>query len=248
MKISILTLFPKMFEGPLGLSILGRAQTQKLLNITIWDIRDFAGNKHRVVDDTPYGGGAGMVLKPDVVTRCIDHVKESNSGPVIYLTPQGVPFTQGRAQSLATHEELIFLCGHYEGLDERVRQGWVDHEISIGDYVLTGGELPAMVVIDAVARLIPGVLGTQESADYDSFMDGLLEHPHYTRPAEFKNELVPEVLLSGNHKRIQQWRLKESLKRTLERRPDLLEGRYFSKEEQLILADLKANCDPERRK
>lgn len=239
MKISILTLFPKMFEGPLGLSILGRAQTQKLLNITIWDIRDFAGNKHRVVDDTPYGGGAGMVLKPDVVTRCIDHVKESNSGPVIYLTPQGVPFTQGRAQSLATHEELIFLCGHYEGLDERVRQGWVDHEISIGDYVLTGGELPAMVVIDAVARLIPGVLGTQESADYDSFMDGLLEHPHYTRPADFRGMKVPETLTSGNHKLIEEWRMKESLRRTWHRRPDLLDHIELNEQEKKWLEEIK---------
>lgn len=246
MNISILTLFPKMFESPLDISILGRAQAKNLLNIKVWDIRDFAQDKHRVVDDAPYGGGAGMVLKPDVVVRCIEHVKTYNSGPVIYLTPQGEPFTQNSAQKLADHRELIFLCGHYEGLDERVRQEWIDHEISIGDYVLTGGELPAMVVIDAVARLIPGVLGAEASAEYDSFMDGLLEHPHYTRPVLFRSMRVPDVLLSGNHELIRKWRLKESLKRTVVRRPDLLENRKLTVEEQSMLTELEENCNLER--
>lgn len=243
MKISILTLFPMMFDGPLGMSILGRAQANKLLNIKVWDIREFAQNKHRVVDDAPYGGGAGMVLKPDVVVRCIEHVKTYNSGPVIYLTPQGVPFTQNSAKKLAEHQELIFLCGHYEGLDERVRAGWIDHEISIGDYVLTGGELPTMVVIDTVARLIPGVLGAAESVEHDSFMDGLLEHPHYTRPERFRDSNVPDVLLSGNHDLIRKWRLKESLRRTLIRRPDLLTNRELTIEEKSMLAELGENCD-----
>ena len=206
MRIDILTLFPNMFAEILGSSILGRAQQRGLLTIQVWNIRDFALDKHRVVDDTPYGGGAGMVMKPDVLVACIEHVKTINPGMVIYMTPQGIPFTQRQAENLAQSENLILLCGHYEGIDQRVRDGWVDLEISIGDYVLTGGELPAMVVIDAVARLIPGVLGDERSASEDSFAHGLLEYPHYTRPAEFRGRKVPEVLLSGNHELIRKWR------------------------------------------
>ncbi len=247
MKIDILTLFPNMFSEPLGTSIIGRAQVQNLLTIKVWDIRDFAEDKHRTVDDTPYGGGAGMVLKPDVVVRCIEHVKMQNHGTVIYLSPQGIPFAQEIAQNLSAQDSLIFLCGHYEGLDERVRHGWVDFELSIGDYVLTGGELPAMVVIDAVARMIPGVLGDQNSFRTDSFYEGLLEHPHYTRPDDFRGRRVPEVLLSGNHEKIRRWRLKESLRRTLLRRADLLAKRRLTLEEELILKELEAECGKERR-
>lgn len=243
MRIDILTLFPDMFTGPFNTSIIGRAEKSGILEFHIWNIRDFANDKHRVVDDTPYGGGAGMVLKPDVVITCIEHVKTLNVGPVIYLTPQGTPFTQALAKDVAKNENLIFLCGHYEGLDERVRSGWVDHEISIGDYVLTGGELAAMVVIDAVARMIPGVLGEMESAEQDSFYDGLLEHPHFTRPAEFRGEKVPDVLVSGNHELIRIWRLKESLRRTITIRPDLLESRDLSAEEARLLQDILQECN-----
>lgn len=247
MRIDILTLFPQMFKGPLGTSIIGRAQEEKLLKLHFWNIRDFAQDKHRVVDDSPYGGGSGMVLKPDVVSECIEHVKCLNKGPVIYFTPQGNTFKQEQAKNLSTHKELILLCGHYEGLDERVRNNWVDLEISIGDYVLTGGEIPAMVVIDAVARLLPGVLGDEESAKTDSFYAGLLEHPHYTRPANFHGLAVPEVLLSGHHQQIRRWRLKESLRRTSERRPDLLEKRSLNAEEKSLLEEISNECFNERR-
>ena len=255
MRIDVLTLFPEMFTGPLQASILGRAQANKLISIHLWNIRDWALDKHRTVDDTPYGGGAGMVLKPDVVVRAVEHVKEDRKAPVIYLTPQGEPFSQAKAQELAKLPEFILLCGHYEGLDERVREHWVDQEISIGDYVLTGGELPALVVIDAVCRLVPGVLGCAESAETDSFQDGLLEHPHYTRPPEFRGLRVPEVLLSGHHDQIRRWRLKESLRRTMIRRPDLLDAwlarrqaeGVLTREEQALLADIKTELSHERR-
>lgn len=247
MRIDILTLFPNMFAEILGSSILGRAQQRGLLTIQVWNIRDFALDKHRVVDDTPYGGGAGMVMKPDVLVACIEHVKTINPGMVIYMTPQGIPFTQRQAEKLAQSENLILLCGHYEGIDQRVRDGWVDLEISIGDYVLTGGELPAMVVIDAVARLIPGVLGDERSASEDSFAHGLLEYPHYTRPAEFRGRKVPEVLLSGNHELIRKWRLKQALLRTMQRRPDLLAARQFNQEELQLLDEIARESRTEGR-
>jgi len=247
MRIDILTLFPNMFAEILGSSILGRAQQRGLLTIQVWNIRDFALDKHRVVDDTPYGGGAGMVMKPDVLVACIEHVKTINPGMVIYMTPQGIQFTQRQAENLAQSENLILLCGHYEGIDQRVRDGWVDLEISIGDYVLTGGELPAMVVIDAVARLIPGVLGDERSASEDSFAHGLLEYPHYTRPAEFRGRKVPEVLLSGNHELIRKWRLKQALLRTMQRRPDLLAARQFNQEELQLLDEIERESRTEGR-
>ncbi|HHX01830.1 MAG TPA: tRNA (guanosine(37)-N1)-methyltransferase TrmD [Firmicutes bacterium] len=247
MRIDILTLFPEMFSEVLSSSILGRAQANNLLTIHAWNIRDFAFDKHRTVDDIPYGGGAGMVLKPDVVVACIEHVKAINSGKVIYMTPQGSVFDQTKAQSLAQEANLIFLCGHYEGIDHRIREGWVDEEISIGDYVLTGGELPAMVVIDAIARLIPGVLGDQASAREDSFANGLLEYPHYTRPSQFRGRMVPEVLLSGNHELIRKWRLKEALRMTLVRRPDLLKKRQLNDEERQLLQQVLADDCNERR-
>lgn len=238
MHFDILTLFPEMFTGPLQTSMIGKAQENGLVSLDIWNIRDYALDKHAIVDDTPYGGGAGMVLKVDVLARAIEDVRGDDPAPVIYLTPQGSTFNQQMAAKLARLPRMILLCGHYEEIDERVRQKWVDQEISIGDYVLTGGELPAMVLIDAVSRLVPGVLGDSSSAEQDSFQDGLLDHPHYTRPASFRGMPVPEVLLSGHHELIRRWRLKESLRRTWLRRPDLLRQKRLSEEERLILAEL----------
>lgn len=226
MQIDILTLFPEMFTGVLGQSILQKATEKSAVNYNVVNFRDFADNKHSTVDDYPYGGGAGMVLKPQPIFDAVAALKEnakSKSPRVILLCPQGERYSQQKAEELASEEHLIFICGHYEGYDERIRENIVTDEISIGDYVLTGGELGAMVVVDSVVRLLPEVLGNQESHMKDSFSTGLLEHPHYTRPADFRGLKVPEVLVSGNHKLIEEWRNKESLRRTLLRRPDLLE-------------------------
>lgn len=249
MQIDVLTLFPEMFESPLQTSILGKAQKNELISINLVNIRDFAEDKHHIVDDTPYGGGAGMVFKPDVVVRCIENVQQRylDDGPVIYLSPQGKPFTQEKARQLASYKRFTLLCGHYEDIDERVRAHWVDEELSIGDYVLTGGEIPAMVVIDAVCRLIPGVLGAPDSADHDSFENDLLDYPHYTRPAEFCGLGVPDVLLSGHHEKIRRWRLKESLRNTLLKRPDLLDRKELNAEERNILRELLDEQGFERR-
>src|SRR5512137_326555 len=221
MKFDILTLFPKMFSSPFQESILGKAVEKGLIQIRTINIRDFALDKHQVVDDTPYGGGQGMVMKVEPIARAIEQVKPGDaSARVIYLTPQGRPFDQERARELATYPRLILLCGRYEGVDERVKERFVDEEISIGDYVLTGGELAALVLIDAVSRLLPGVLGSDRSAVEDSFFNSLLEYPQYTRPPDFRGSCVPEVLLSGNHSAISLWRRKEALRRTSSRRPD----------------------------
>lgn len=229
-------------------SILGRAQENGLLRLVVWNVRDFAQNKHRAADDTPYGGGAGMVLKPDVVVPCIEYVKTVNQGPVVYLTPQGERFVQDKAASFAALDAFIMLCGHYEGVDERVRQGWVDVELSVGDYVLTGGELAAMLVVDAVTRLLPGVLGCEESVAEDSFACGLLEHPHFTRPVEYRGMRVPNVLLSGHHEEIRRWRLRESLRRTEKRRPDLLRQRVLTEEETMLLREIREeSAEPDSR-
>ena len=219
MKINVLTLFPEMFE-PIKMSIIGRAMQKKYLDIQITNMRDFSKDKHKKVDDTPYGGGYGMVIRPDVVYDAYQSVKQKNS-KVIYMSPQGKVFNQQKALELSKEENLIILCGHYEGIDERVIEEIVDEEISIGDYVLTGGEIPAMVLIDAVARLCDGVL-TKGSADDESFMNQLLEYPQYTRPEIFLNRQVPEVLLSGHHQKIEEWRRKQSIKRTMLKRPDLM--------------------------
>jgi len=226
MNIDVLTLFPEMFEGVLGSSILKKAAEQKAVHYNIVNFREFADNKHKTVDDYPYGGGAGMVLKPQPIFDAVDHLKEqanSKKPRVILLCPQGKPHHQKLAEELAGEQHLIFICGHYEGYDERIRQNLITDEISIGDYVLTGGELGAMVIIDSVVRLLPEVLGNEESHRQDSFSTGFLEHPHYTRPADFRGMKVPDVLISGNHRLIDEWRAKESLKRTYERRPDLLQ-------------------------
>ena len=243
MKIDVLSLFPDMFSGVFGQSILKKAQEKSAVQFQVLDFREFSTNKHRNVDDYPYGGGAGMVLTPQPLFDAVETLtKETSEKPrIILLCPQGERFSQRKAEELSKEKHLIFLCGHYEGYDERIREHLVTDEISIGDYVLTGGELGAMVVIDAVTRLLPGVLGKEESHLQDSFSTGLLEHPQYTRPADFRGMKVPDVLMSGNHKNIEEWRKKESLKRTYERRPDLFEHIELTKEEKNWLREIKDN-------
>lgn len=250
MRVDIVSLFPEMFDGPFGHSIIKRAQEAGLLSIGVTNPRDFAYDKHKIVDDYPFGGGAGMVMKPDPLFRAVAHVKEATpveNRRVVLMCPGGAQLTQDKVRELAEYEQLILVCGHYEGVDERVRMHLVDEVVSIGDYVLTGGELPAMVLTDAVARMLPGVLGSSSSAPHDSFYDGLLEHPQYTRPREFEGLEVPEVLVSGDHAKIDRWRRKQSLKNTLERRPDLLEGREFSKEDAKLLAEIQSERQAEER-
>jgi tRNA (guanine37-N1)-methyltransferase len=239
MKFDILTLFPGMFGGPFSESIIKRAIEDGLINIRLHDIRDYATDRHKTADDSPYGGGAGMVMKVEPLAACIEAVRmESRSARVILTTPGGRRLDQALASELAGEEALIIICGRYEGVDERVRELFVDDEISLGDFVMTGGELAAMVIVDAVSRLLPGVLGSAESALSDSFSDGLLEYPHYTRPAEFRGLGVPEVLLSGNHREIEKWRRRQALQRTLLTRPDLLAEAKLSKKEREYLEEL----------
>ncbi len=220
MRIDVITLFPGMFTGPFAESIVARAIAAGIVDLRIHNLRDWARDRHRTVDDAPYGGGAGMVLKPEPLFAAIEALR-GDDGHVILLTPQGQVFRQSIAAELARYPHLVLVCGHYEGVDERVREHAVDRELSIGDYVLSGGELPAMVVIDAVVRLLPGALGSPESTLEESHASGLLEYPHYTRPVEFRGWRVPEVLLSGNHAAIAAWRREQALARTRERRPDL---------------------------
>jgi tRNA (guanine37-N1)-methyltransferase len=246
MHFDILTLFPRMFETPFEESILHRAIEQGLVSVAIHNIRDFATDKHRVTDDTPYGGGGGMVMKPEPIFRAVESILGGHAAPatsVILLSPQGRPFTQAVAQELRAHARLVLICGRYEGVDERVRLGLANDEISIGDYVLTGGEIPAMVVVDAVTRLVPGVLGDPSAATKDSHADGLLEHPQYTRPAVFRGHAVPEVLVSGNHAAVDHWRRRQALLRTYERRPDLLRAADLTDEEQAFLESLRLESD-----
>lgn len=226
MKIYILTAFPKIFSGPLNESILKRAQEKGLVTIEVVDLRNFTTDKHKQVDDYPYGGGPGMVMKPEPFFRAVDYLKENRlveNPRIIILTPQGKTYSQSMAKTLSQEKELVFLCGHYKGIDERVHQYLATDEISIGDYILSGGELAAMVVVDSVVRLIPGVLGDEDSARTDSYEQGLLDCPYYTRPAEFRGMKVPEVLLSGNHAEIEKWRHQQAIERTKKRRKDLLE-------------------------
>jgi tRNA (guanine37-N1)-methyltransferase len=250
MRFDVLTLFPEMLEGPLQASIIGRARQAGRVEIVVHDIRNYTDDRHRTADDYPYGGGAGMVLKTEPIFRLMDVLcpgwlsgstgsSESAAGKrVIYLSPQGHRLDQGIVERLAGLDRIILLCGHYEGMDERVCEALVDEEISIGDYILTGGEIPALVLIDAVARLIPGVLGQKTSPLEESFAEGLLEYPHYTRPAEVRGYRVPEVLLSGNHELVRRWRRRESLRRTMERRPELLLGGDISGEDHAMLREL----------
>jgi tRNA (guanine37-N1)-methyltransferase len=246
MRIDVFTLFPGMFEGPLTESIIRRAQESGLLTIVRHNIRDYTTDRHHVTDDTPYGGGGGMIMKVEPIVAAVEGVLGDAPGriPVILLSPQGRVLTQQVAQELAQHDHLALICGHYEGVDERVRQLVVTDEISIGDYVLTGGELPAMVLIDVLARLIPGVLGAPEAAADDSHATGMLEGPHYTRPAEFRGLSVPEVLANGHHAHIARWRRDQALRRTWQRRPELLITAALDEADQWVLMALSEEDAP----
>jgi len=236
MRVDIVTIFPEAFT-PLQVSMIGRARERGLLDVHIWDLRDFTTDRHRQVDDAPYGGGAGMVMKPEPFFAAVDAIRAEAGEPahIILTSPQGARLTHALAEEMAGKNHLVLLCGHYEGIDERVREGLATDEISIGDYVLTGGELPAMVIVDAVARFVPGVVGDAASVEADSFAEGLLDYPHYTRPPEFRGMTVPEVLLSGHHEAIRRWRRAQRLRRTLRRRPDLLKHEALSDEDRRLL-------------
>lgn len=246
MKIDVLTLFPEMFDGVFGASILGKAREKGIVSLSAVNFRDYSNNKHNTVDDYPYGGGGGMVLKPEPVFAAVEALRtEAADKPrVILMCPQGETFNQRKAEELARESHLILICGHYEGYDERIREHLVTDELSIGDYVLTGGEIPAMTVIDSVVRLLPGVLGNETSAVTDSYSTGLLEYPHYTRPPEFRGWSVPEVLVSGHHANIELWRREQSLLRTLRRRPDLLGQAELSDKERKWLESIRNNDRP----
>jgi len=247
MRMDVLTLFPEMFEGVFHSSILGKAQEKGIVQLRAHNFREHANNKHNTVDDYPYGGGGGMVLKAEPIFSAVESLIEEDAPKprVILMCPQGERYTQAKAEELAKEEHLIFICGHYEGYDERIREYLVTDELSVGDYVLTGGELPAMTIIDSVARLLPGVLGNETSAVTDSFSTGLLEYPHYTRPADFRGMKVPDILLSGHHANVEAWRKQQSLRRTLERRPDLLEHVELNKKEKKWLQEIKQNINQE---
>lgn len=242
MNIHILSLFPEMFAGVFNTSILKKAQEKNEVVLNVVNFRDFSGNKHHQVDDYPYGGGAGMVLKPEPLFNAVDSLTSNTEQKrrIILLCPQGERFSQQKAEELSQEEELIFICGHYEGYDERIREHLITDEISLGDFVLTGGELAAMTIVDSVVRLLPNVLGNAESHEKDSFSTGLLEHPHYTRPVEYRGHKVPDVLLSGNHAEIEKWRREQSLKRTVERRPELLETAVLTERDKQVLRVLKS--------
>ncbi len=242
MRIDILTLFPPLFEAPFASGIFQRAIANGLVEVNVVNIRDYTRDKHHTADDYPYGGGAGMVLKPEPVFAAVEAIKTATGTepPVILLSPQGRPFSHEIAEELAKQPHLVFICGHYEGVDERVAVHLASDEISIGDYVLTGGELPALVVSDAVLRLVPGVLGSEASPAEDSHAAGLLEYPQYTRPADFRGWKVPEVLLSGNHAEIARWRREQIIRRTLERRPELLEKADLGREDKKLVERLTA--------
>ena len=246
MKFDILTIFPDMLAGPLTASILGKAADKGLIEINLHNLRDWAKGKHKVTDDTPYGGGDGMVMKVEPVAAALSELREKRpASRVLLMSPQGKTFQQADAERFSQEAGLVFVCGRYEGFDERIRS-LVDEEVSLGDFVLTGGELAAATILDATARLLPGVLGAAGSAQGDSFSDGLLEYPQYTRPAEFKGVHVPEVLTSGNHQLIANWRRREQLRRTLERRPELLESAPLSKEDLRYLDELRAELEQEQ--
>jgi tRNA (guanine37-N1)-methyltransferase len=248
MIFDILTIFPEIFRSPLSESLLKKALDRGLIQVRVWNLRDFTEDRHRTTDDYPYGGGAGMVMKAEPIFRAVEEIKSQNpEARAILLTPQGERFHQGLAKELSEQKHWILVCGRYEGLDERVRRGVVDREISIGDYILNGGEIPALVFLEVISRYVPGFLGSEQSVEEESFSDGLLEYPQYTRPPVFRGKEVPEVLLSGNHAEIKRWRRRESLKRTYGRRPDLLERADLSEEDLEYLAELKSRqrIDPE---
>jgi tRNA (guanine37-N1)-methyltransferase len=240
MVFDILTIFPEIFRSPLSESLIKKALDKGILQVRIWNLRDFTEDKHRTTDDYPYGGGAGMVMKAEPIFRAVEEIKTNDpKARTLLLTPQGERFHQGLARGLSEQKHWILICGRYEGLDERVRLGVVDREISIGDYVLNGGEIPALVFLEVISRYVPGFLGSEQSVEEETFSDGLLEYPHYTRPPVIRGMEVPEVLLSGNHAEIKRWRRRESLKRTYLRRPDLLERADLSEEDLEYLAQLK---------
>jgi tRNA (guanine37-N1)-methyltransferase len=241
LKFDIVTIFPGMVAPILREGILARAIERGLIDVAVFDLRDFTTDRHRVVDDTPFGGGPGMVLKPEPFFRALAHIRQTRGEPtaVVLPTPQGKPFTHAEASRLSEGAHTVVLCGRYEGIDERVRDALATEEVSIGDYVLSGGELAAMVILDAAARLIPGVVGDARSVSEDSFATALLDHPHYTRPAEFEGRKVPDVLLSGHHGDIERWRRREALRRTLERRPDLLAAAALDAGQQTLLRELQ---------
>ncbi len=250
MIIHVLTLFPEFFESPLSASLLGRAGEEGTVEVRVWDLRRWTHDRHRTADDYPFGGGPGMVLKPEPFFEALDELREEGlpeGTPVILTTPQGRPFRQEDAHELASAEQLVFLCGRYRGVDERVRTGLVNREFSVGDVVLNGGEAAALVMVEATVRLLPGVVGDPASSAADSFESGLLDHPHFTRPAEYRGRKVPEVLLSGHHAEIESWRRRQRLERTLERRPDLLESAALTDQERAELEELRSGPDdPDR--
>ena len=249
MKFDIVTIFPKMVEASLAEGIVGRAITRGILDVLVHDLRRFTTDRHRTVDDVPFGGGPGMVLKAEPLFRAVERIRETRGEPgaVVLTSPQGRPFTQAGAERLRTAGHVVILCGRYEGVDDRVREHLATEEISIGDYVLSGGELAALVVVDAVSRLVPGVVGDAGSIAADSFARGLLDYPHFTRPAEFRGWTVPDVLLSGHHARVDAWRRREALRRTLRTRPDLLAGATLDPDERRVIRELsEEGADDER--
>lgn len=250
MTIDVVTIFPAMVEAMLTEGVVARARTRGLVDVKARDLRDFTDDRHRVVDDVPFGGGPGMVLKPEPLFRAIEAITAERGAPsaVVLLTPQGKPLTHAMAARFAQMDRLILLCGRYEGIDERVTDAFVTDEVSIGDYVLTGGELPALVLMDAVVRLVPGTVGDESSVTGDSFVRGLLDHPHYTRPAVFRDRAVPDVLLSGHHGEIEAWRARQRVVRTRERRPDLLDGADLSEAERRATRLLEAEASASAKK
>jgi tRNA (guanine37-N1)-methyltransferase len=241
MKFDIVTIFPKMVEAPLAEGIVGRGIARGVLDVKVHDLRTFTTDRHHVVDDMPFGGGPGMVLKPEPLFRAVEHIRRERGAPkaVVLTSPDGPKLTHATAERLRDLEHIVILCGRYEGVDERVRRHLATEEISIGDYVLSGGELPALVILDAVARLVPGIVGDEQSVARDTFATGLLDFPQYTRPAEFEGMAAPAVLLSGHHGEIERWRRREALARTLDRRPDLLDGASLGPEDEALLTELK---------
>lgn len=238
MIADVITIFPGLVEAGLDAGVVGRARDRGIVDLRVRDLRDYTDDRHRTVDDVPYGGGPGMVMKPEPIWRAVEAIGNERGAPsaVILMTPQGQPFSQELAAELSRLERLVIVCGRYEGVDERVAEGLVTHEVSIGDYVLTGGELPALVLLDAVTRLVPGVVGDSASVVTDSFADGMLDHPHYTRPAVCRGRAVPDVLLSGNHAAIERWRRRQRVLRTAARRPDLIARAGLSADERRLLA------------
>jgi tRNA (guanine37-N1)-methyltransferase len=242
MIADVITIFPDLVEAALGAGVVGRARERGVIDLRVHDLRVFTDDRHRTVDDLPYGGGPGMVMKPEPLWRAVEAIAAERGAPsaVVLMTPQGRRLTHAVAHEMSRLERLVVICGRYEGVDERVAEGLVTHELSIGDYVLTGGELPALVMLDAVTRLVPGVVGDAESVEADSFVRGLLDHPHYTRPAEFRGHAVPDVLMSGNHAAIERWRGQERIRRTLARRPELLESATLNDDERRELRLLES--------